>query len=133
MKQKHHPECRHAIHNQVSVKNSIPNGVDLKKCMLSHYQDTFTMSAQARPATTYRPPTNPYEYLPKGDIDFNTIQKTEYKPYEITERAKSFKTVDKHVRLCEPISGITSYNSEFINKDRSNVGPIVKRNPNQET
>ena len=131
-KQAHHPECKNKLpKNKISNIRPVTSGQ--KTCPISHYKDTFRANYNARPATVYRPPIEQYDYLPRGSIDLNTTQKTEFKPIEIKGRLKSCKLVDNHVLSTEPFNGITSYKAEFYDKPNNGLANIVKRNSNEST
>lgn len=133
MKQSHHPECKRQ-YNKTRMIDRRPFTIDVsKKCAISHYKDTFKSDYQPRPATTYRPPPNEFEYVPKGSIDFNTTQKSEYKAYENAERAAPYKSYDHHEPSTEPISGVSSYKAEYFSKENHGFANRVKKNPNEPT
>ncbi len=88
---------------------------------------------EARPATVYQPPPDKFEYLPKGSIDLNTIQKTNYKPFQVTERAKPFKAVESLQLPTEPFNAISTYQQEYTTKENNGFASIVKKNANEST
>lgn len=126
-KQTHHPECTNKPSNKLNLRPT----TSAIKCPLSHYKDTFKFNPHARPASTYQPPPDLFVYLPKGSIDLNTIQKTEYRPYPVTQRAKPFKNVDNYQVSTEPISGISSYKADFPINENPIFATKVRRNPNE--
>jgi hypothetical protein len=69
--------------------------------------------------------------LPKGSIDLNTIQKTEFKPYPVMERVKPVKILDNHKLSTDPFSVTTSYKSDFPFSEINSFAVKVKRNPNE--
>lgn len=66
-------------------------------------------------------------------MDFNTIQKIDFKTHEAQERAKPFKTKDNYVLSNEPVSTISSYNSDYYTKQNTGLANIVRKNPNEAT
>ncbi len=113
--------------------SSSATNYDSKKCNLSHYKDTYKHDPNARPATTYVPPPDLFIYAPKGSIDFNTIQKLEFKPYDKFEMAKPFKMLDNHQLSTEPFSKVSSYVADFAKNENINYPSRVKKNSNEMT
>jgi hypothetical protein len=119
--------------------NKNKNKIDLthqsahRSCPISHYKETFKPNLEARPATVYQPPPDKFEYLPKGLIDLNTIQKTNYKPFQITERVKPFKAVESLQLPTDPFNAVTAYQQEYTNKENIGFANIVKKNANEST
>lgn len=108
------------------------------KCPLaiSHYKDTFRANlSSARPASTWQPPPDAHYFLPRGVMEFSTVNKRDFKAYENAERTKSLKKIEKYVKSEEKLSGTTSYAAEFIPKDLKSTTShiIVKKNSNETT
>jgi hypothetical protein len=87
-----------------------------------------------KPATLWRPPPDEFNYVPKGSIDLNTTQKTNYKPFEtFPERVKPFKAIETLQLPTDPFNAISAYQREFIPKENDGLSSIVKRNSNEST
>ena len=61
----------------------------------------------------------------------NTIQRTEFQPYEKYERVKPIKNIENHQLSNEPVSGISSYKADFPFNENNSFAIKVKRNPNE--
>ena len=70
---------------------------------------------------------------PKGQIDFNTVQKLEYKLYDFKPRIQPFKFEDNHQVSLEPFNGLTSYYNDFKPTGSLHFPKQIKRNPNEVT
>ena len=131
-KQVHNPECTKKLEKKKS--ESFRSRSELKtpkKCYLTHYNETFKSNYNPRPSTGFVPPKDLFLYVPKGDMDLKTIQKIDFKKPEAQERAKPFKLTDNHERPTEPLSNVTAYRAEFIQKENKGLANIVKRNSNE--
>lgn len=129
MKQIHHPECKNKFGKRSKIDiRPITNIKKTRKCELTHYQETFRSNYNPRPATAYQPPQDSFVNLPKGTMDFNTIQKTEFPAYEPQERVKPIKAMDNHeVKSHEPFKGKTAYQMEYFLKENKGLSNIVKK------
>lgn len=132
-KQKHHAECKKQFEKS---SDSVKVSVDNKPCPLSisHYKDTFKAKLDARPASMCQPLPDVHQFLPKGTMDFNTSNKSDFKAYEVRGRTKSMKKIDKYEKSDAKMSGNTSYGSEYFAKALKGCSfNAVKKNPNETT
>jgi hypothetical protein len=78
-----------------------------------------------------QPLLDAHYFNPRGSIDFKTMQKLEFQPYEIKERTKLVKRVDNYEKSADPISGMTSYKAEYFLKENNGISNQVRKNPNE--
>lgn len=101
---------------------------------LTHYRETFRGNFNPRPATMCQPRADSYYSSPRGDMQFDTANKRDFKPYESFERAKSMKKIEKYEKNETKMSGTTSYASEYfakeLEKDKDNKPSSSRKNPN---
>lgn len=133
-KQTHASDCSRGQTSKAKLTSYSAVNASKKKCALSHYKDTFRFDGTARPATTYIPPQESYFDVQKGSqIDFNTVQKLEFKPPGIQPRLQPFEFKDNHEFSKEAVSGISSYIADFKVSGNPNFPNRIKKDPNQVT
>ena len=125
-KQKHTSNCKKKQEN--AFKKPSRNSA---QCTLSHYKETFKANYNFRPPTAFQPPSD--RYAPQVPMEFNTVQKSEFKPIKLTEKVKNFKVIEKYEPPKEPLETHTSYTNDYIVRDNCEKTQRVKKNSNQTT
>lgn len=123
------------MNDAATDENNTKSSSTCASLAISHYKDTFRPKLSARRPNAFQPPPDAHYFVPRGTMQFDTVNKSDFKAYENPERSKSMKQIDKYEKSDEKLSGTTSYNAEYFAKQLKKLGSshIVKKNSNQTT